>query len=402
MNHRPDATGSVLAVLICLACLGLAEPRRAWAQGFDRPSGPLHKSRSSVMARHGMAATSQPLATAAAIRILQQGGNAVDAAIAANAVIGVVEPMSCGIGGDLFAIVWDARTGKSVRPECQRPIAGRRDDRILQIEGLDEDPHARPPELVGSGLRRRLGSASSTVRHALMGRVAGAGDRLRRSGLPRQRDHRPRLEGRREVDARIPTSAACYLPGGHAPEAGTIFRNPGLARIAAPIAREGRDAFYKGPLADAIVRYSQSVRAGCSAMATSPSTAVRASTLSRRTTADMTSGNCLPTARESPRSQMLNLLEPYDLKAMGPQSAEALHLMIEAKKLAYEDRAKYYADPEFANVPVAELISKDYAAKRRGLMNCGAREPAPGRGRAAAGRHHLHDGRRPATSTASA
>ena len=159
----------------------------------------------------------------------------------------------------------------------------------------------------------------------------------------------------------IPTSAACYLPGGHAPGKGDVFRNPGLARSLRTIAQDGRDAFYRGPLAEAIVKYSQSVGGLFSLVGFR-----RAHQQFPRSGLDQ-----LPRLRRlgasaqrpgDRRLQMLNLLEPFDLKSMGPQSAEALHLMIEAKKLAYEDRAKYYADPDFAQAADRDL---DLQAVRR-------------------------------------
>src|SRR5215468_1076907 len=144
MTHRPDAGWCLLIGLAWMVGLGLAEPRRALAQGHDRPSGPLHKTRSAVIARQGMAATSQTLATATAIRVLQKGGNAIDAAIAANAVLGVVEPMSCGIGGDLFAIVWDARTRKlyGLNASGRAPYAATIE--AFRQEGLDQIPTHGP------------------------------------------------------------------------------------------------------------------------------------------------------------------------------------------------------------------------------------------------------------------
>ena len=178
MNPRYDLASCVLTMILAgLVWLGVGGERLASAH--DRPSGPVHKTRSAVMARQGMAATSQPLATATAIRVLQQGGNAVDAAIAANAVLGVVEPMSCGLGGDLFAIVWDSKTKKLVglNASGRSPAAATID--LFKSKGLSAIPTFGPLSLVGPGLRRRVGSAPQAVRHQDLARAAGAGDRLR-------------------------------------------------------------------------------------------------------------------------------------------------------------------------------------------------------------------------------
>jgi gamma-glutamyltranspeptidase / glutathione hydrolase len=364
MIQRPDAGWWLLIVATWLAWSSLAEPRRVWAQGHDRPAGPLHKTRSAVMARQGMAATSQPLATATAIRVLQQGGNAVDAAIAANAVLGVVEPMSCGIGGDLFAIVWDARTKRLIGLNASGRAPGAATIELFRAKGLATIPVHGPLSWSVPGcvdgwdqLRRRFGTRSLDELLAPAIAYAELGFPVSEIIAGDWKDAEPSLRA-------IPTSAACYLPGGHAPPTGAVFRNPGLARSLRAVAQQGRDAFYKGPLADAIVRYSQSAGGLFSHQDFAEHTS---------TFVDPVSTNYRgyevwelpPNTQGIAALQMLNLLEPFDLKAMGPQSAQALHLMIEAKKFAYEDRAKFYADPAFARVPVEALISKSYAARRR-------------------------------------
>jgi gamma-glutamyltranspeptidase/glutathione hydrolase len=368
MSHRQDAGWWLLIAAAWLAWSSLAEPRRARAQGHDRPAGPPHKTRSAVIARQGMAATSQPLATATAIRVLQQGGNAVDAAIAANAVLGVVEPMSCGIGGDLFAIVWYAKAGRLVGLNASGRAPGAATIELFRAKGLARIPVHGPMSWSVPGcvdgwdqLRRRFGTRSWDELLAPAIAYADLGFPVSEIIADDWRDAEPSLR-------EIPTSAACYLPGGHAPQTGAVFRNPGLARSLRAIARDGRDAFYKGNLADAIVRYSQSAGGLFSHRDFAEHTS---------TFVDPVSTNYRgydvwelpPNTQGIAALQMLNLLEPYDLKAMGPQSAEALHLQIEAKKLAYEDRARFYADPEFARVPVDELISKPYAARRRAEIN---------------------------------
>ncbi len=348
----------------------------ARAVAHDRPHGPLQKTRSAILAKHGMAATSHPLASAAAIRVLQDGGNAMDAAIAANAVLGVVEPMSCGIGGDLFAIVWDSKTKKlyGLNASGRSPKAATID--VYRAKGLKEIPGGGPLSWSVPGcvdgwetLRARFGTMplSDLLAPAILQAEQGfpvteiiAGDwRAAERGL-----------------SRVPTSAACYLPGGHAPAEGDVFHNPGLARTLRQVASGGRDAFYRGPIAEEIVAYSGKV-GGLFSMedfATHTGTWVEPVSTNYR---GFDVWELPPNGQGIAVLQMLNLLEPYDLKAMGAQSADSIHLMVEAKKLAYEDRAKYYADPEKARVPVASLISKAYAKTRSSAMNPDRSNDAP-------------------------
>ncbi len=364
MNSRIDLTSGLLTIILAgLAWLGAGGQRLAWSH--DRPSGPLHKTRSAVMARQGMAATSQPLATATAIRVLQRGGNAVDAAIAANAVLGVVEPMSCGLGGDLFAIVWDSKTKKLVglNASGRSPAAATID--LFKSKGLSAIPTHGPLSWSVPGcvdgwdqLRKQFGTMpwSELLEPAIA--YAETGFPVSEIIAADWREAEPSLK-------RIPSSATCFLPGARAPAAGSVFRNPDLARSLKAIATGGRDAFYKGPLAESIVQYSSSAGGlfSLSDFAEHVSTFVEPVSTNYR---GYDVWELPPNGQGIAALQMLNLLEAYDLKSLGPQSAEALHLMIEAKKLAYEDRAKYYADPAFGPLPVSTLISKPYAARRRG------------------------------------
>ncbi len=161
--------------------------------GYDRPAKNPHQSRSAIAAEHGIVATSQPLAAQAGLDILKKGGNAADAAIAANAMIGLVEPMSCGIGGDIFVIYWDAKTQKlyGLNGSGRSPYTLSRE--VFAQKGLKEIPVRGRPVLERARLRCRLGRFAYALRHQAAGRDPGRGDRLRRAWLPGQRDHRRRL-----------------------------------------------------------------------------------------------------------------------------------------------------------------------------------------------------------------
>jgi gamma-glutamyltranspeptidase/glutathione hydrolase len=367
MSPRPDIHSYwLLLAYIVLAWLGLEGERCASAH--DRPSGPLHKTRSAVIARHGMAATSQPLATAAAIQVMQHGGNAIDAAIAANAVLGVVEPMSCGLGGDLFAIVWDAKTKRLYGLNASGRAPGAATIELFKAKGLNEIPTHGPLSWSVPGcvdgwdqLRKRFGSKPWSELLASAIAYAELGFPVSEIIAAEWQHAEPDLRA-------VPTSAACFLPGGRAPDKGAIFRNPGLARSLSAIAHDGRDTFYRGAIADAIIRYSGSV----DGLFTQADFVGHKSDFVEPVSTNYRGYDVWelpPNGQGIAVLQMLNLLEPFDLKKLGPQSAEALHLMIEAKKLAYEDRGKYYTDPDFAKVPVAALISKPYAARRRSELS---------------------------------
>jgi gamma-glutamyltranspeptidase/glutathione hydrolase len=239
-----------VSCLLLAIGLALAADRPALAQ--NRPSGPPSKTRSTVIARHGMAATSQPLATEAAIQVLRQGGNAVDAAIAANAVLGVVEPMSCGIGGDLFAIVWDAKTKKLYGLNASGRSPARADVAYFQAKGLAAIPTLGPLSWSVPGcvdgwdqLRSRFGSRPWAD-------LLAPAIRYAEEGFPVSEIIADGWAASARSLAKVPTAAACYLPGGHAPKVGDVFRNPSLARSLGLIAAGGRDAYYKGPIAEAI------------------------------------------------------------------------------------------------------------------------------------------------------
>ncbi len=335
---------------------------------YDRPHGEPHQSRSPVHARKGMAATSQPLAAITAIRILEKGGNAVDAAIAANAVIGVVEPMSCGLGGDLFAIVWDPKTKRlyGLNASGRAPAAASID--FFRSRNLKEIPTHGPLSWSVPGcvdgwdqLKTRFGTKSWAE---LLEPAISYAD----AGFPVSEIIAGDWRASAAELAQIATSAACFLPSGKAPEHGAIFQNRDLAVSLRQIASGGRDAYYKGPIAASIVDYSRKVGGLFSLEDFSRHVS---------TWVDPVSTNYRgydiwelpPNGQGIAALQMLNILEGFDLKKTGPNSAETLHLMIEAKKLAFEDRARYYTDPDFAKIPLKALISKEYAAKRRGLIN---------------------------------
>jgi len=340
----------------------------AVAGGGDRTEGELFATRSVVYARHGMVAAAHPLAVRIGVEVLEDGGSAVDAAIAVNAALGFLEPVSCGIGGDLFAIVWDAQSGR-----LWGLNASGRAPRALTAEQVPAEPDGTIP-------------LYSPWAWTVPGAVDGWFELHRRFGrLPMARILRPAIRAAREGEpvpqaiaaawqrsvARFgdkPGFAEVFLPGGRAPREGEVFRNPALARAYEALAAGGRDAFYRGPIAESIVALSRAHggRFALRDFAEHRSEWVEPVSTDYR---GVTVWELPPNGQGIAALQMLNILEGFDLRSMGRDSAEFWHVMVEAKKLAYEDRARYYADPAFADVPVATLISKEYARRRAALID---------------------------------
>ena len=347
------------AFLVILAIVTVAQ---------DRITGKPFATRSEVIAQHGMACTSQPLATQAALDILKAGGNAIDAAIAANAVLGLVEPVSNGIGGDLFAIVWDAKTKKlyGLNASGRSPYDLTLD--YFESHGYKKIPSLGPLPVSVPGcvdgwfeLNKKFGSMP-------MSEILKPAIEYARNGFPLTELIAYYWGSNARSLRRYPGFEEIFMPNGKAPEKGEIFKNPYLANTLELIAEKGRDVFYKGEIAEKIVQYMKA----------------QGGFLSMRDFEDHHSDwvepisvnyrgydvwELPPNGQGTAALEMLNIMKNFDVASMGFGSPEYIHLFVEAKKLAFEDRAKYYADPDFNDLPTAQLISEEYGKKQAAMIN---------------------------------
>lgn len=334
----------------------------------DRISDAPFATRSEVIARNGMAATSHPLATQIALDILKQGGTAMDAAIAANAALGLMEPTGNGIGGDLFAIVWDPESGKlhgyngSGRSPAGLSLAE------FERRGLKAVPPRGPLPVTVPGtvdgwfaLHQRFGKLS-------MAEVLAPTISYAREGFPLTEVIAYYWQRSVPALSPYPGFVEQFTIDGKAPVKGQIWTNPNLADTLSKIASGGRDAFYKGEIArtidayfkahDGFLRYED--------MAAHQGEWVQPVSVNYR---GYDVWELPPNGQGIAALQILNILEGYDLAKLGFDHPDYVHLFVEAKKLAFEDRARFYADPAFAEAPVAELLSDRYADQRRALIN---------------------------------
>ncbi len=334
----------------------------------DRITGHDFATRSEVIAVNGMACTSQPLATQVALDILKKGGNAIDAAIAANAMLGLVEPTSCGIGGDLFAIIWSEQKQKLFGLN-----ASGRSPRSLKLDYFNEHGYEYIPA-TGPLPVSVPGCVDGWFEmHGMFGKlpmedVLQPAIDYARDGFPVSELIAYYLDNGTRSLKRFPNVADIFMPDGQAPRKGEIFKNPALARTLELIAEGGREEFYKGSIARIISQFMEEQGGFLSYedLARHHSEWVEPISTDYR---GYTVWELPPNGQGTAALQMLNILEGYNIKKMGFGSAEYIHHFVEAKKLAFADRAKYYADPAFNDIPVKELISKDYADKRRKLID---------------------------------
>src|SRR5947208_5379611 len=376
---------------------------------IDRITGKNFATRSEVLARHGMVCTSVPAATEVGIDILKHGGSAVDAAIAANATLGLMEPVSNGIGGDLFAIVYSAKENKlyGINGSGRSPAGLSYDQMKAELEKLQKPPSPLSSPWPGRGGRAAPGEGralkippTGMLPISVPGTVDAWAELHKKFGKLKLSDDLAPAIRYAEEGFPVTELIAYYwafgprlykgLPGafletytvdgkGRTPAKGDIFKNPALAKTLRLIAEKGRDAFYKGEIAGNVDEF---MRANGGFL--------RKADFEKHTSTwvEPVSTNYRgydvfelpPNGQGIATLQMLNLLEGFDLRAMGRNSPNTLHTMIEAKKIVWADRAKFYADPAFAKIPVTQLISKQYAAARRKLIDTqhAARQIEPG------------------------
>ena len=325
-------------------------------------------TKSVVRAQHGMVASSQPLASQIGLDVLKRGGNAVDAAIAMAAMLNVTEPMMTGIGGDMFALVYWAKT-----KELKGLNASGRAPRALSLDYFAKNNVKTMPQ---------TGMGSITVPGAFDGWVTlrdkygtiGLSELLAPAidyaehGFPVMEKTAEDWDAEVRKLSRTPAAAANYLLDGRAPRPGEIFRQPNLARTFRTLAEGGRDAFYKGPIARAIVDY---MKANGGFITMEDLAATKADWVEPISTnyRGYQVYELPPNGQGVTALIALNILEGFDLAAMRSEPAQYYHILIETTKLAFADRNRYIADPTVVKVPVAELLSKEYATKRRALID---------------------------------
>ena len=334
----------------------------------DRVTGLPFATRSEVIAQNGMVCTSQPLATQIGLDILKRGGTAVDAAIAANAALGLMEPTGCGIGGDLFAIVWSAEDQRlyglnaSGRSPQTLTLDFFKQNKLNKIPALGPLPVSVPGAVDGwYMLHEKFGKLSMADNLAPAIRYAEAGfpvSELIAYYLGRSVPY---------LGEKFPNVLDVYGIDGRAPRKGEIFRNPALASTYRKLAEGGRDAFYEGEIARTIADFIQQQGGflGEKDLAEHRSEWVDPVSVDYR---GYEVWELPPNGQGIAALQMLTILENYDLAQYGYGSPEHVHYLVEAKKLAFEDRAKYYADMDFAEVPVADLLSESYGKERAALI----------------------------------
>lgn len=336
--------------------------------GYDRITGEKFASRSEVIGQNGMVATSHPLATQIGLDILKQGGTAVDAAIAANIALGLMEPTGNGIGGDLFAIIWDAQSNKLHGLNASGPAPMNLSIDYFEQQGLKKIPAYGPLPVTVPGavdgwvkLHEKFGKLKfkslfePTIEYA-------------EKGFPITETIAYYLDKSQKRFEKYPNFSEVWIKNGRMPQKGEIFKNPQLANTLRIIAEKGRAGFYEGEIAQTMANFVQAQGgfltyddlAGFHSEWTQPVS-------SNYRGYDV--WELPPNGQGIAALQLLNILENYDLKKMGLFSSEYIHLFTEAKKIVFADRAKYYADPNFSNIPVNELISKSYAKERAKLIN---------------------------------
>jgi gamma-glutamyltranspeptidase/glutathione hydrolase len=334
----------------------------------DRITGSNFATRSEVIAQNGMVATSHPLATQIGLDILKNGGNAIDAAIAANAALGLMEPTGSGIGGDLFAIIWSAKDRKlyglnaSGRSPEKLTLQYFKDKKMTSIPAFGPLPVSVPGCVDGwFEMHSKFGTKK-------MEEILAPAIKYAKEGFPVTELIGYYLTGTSRRFKEYPNFADTYMPNGKPLEKGMVFKNPYLAETLEIISKKGRDGFYKGKVAKTIADFIQSQGGFLSEndLANHTSEWVEPISTNYR---GYDVWELPPNGQGTAALQILNIMEGYNVKEMGFGSADYIHYFTEAKKLAFEDRAKYYADPAFNKLPTDQLISKEYANIRRKLIN---------------------------------